>query len=208
MWIEFFASQTGGLSTLRSGVPLLESRKITVSSNRVGTYDFNLSFEGIPDGIYTVVCIVNRCGVADNPGDKIPYMVGGDNLFRLPGRVILINETASTANLRWTTNNVSQNSTSKVVTVTGNVKNAGTGLTRAFWTEAFYGVVNAQTGEFTPHGQISGGVLSPMLSTSASTSITITGPVPAGNWVVGVITDSTDLVPETDETDNWFLHTL
>ena len=38
--------------------------------------------------------------------------------------------------------------------------------------------------------------------------ITINGGVPAGTWVVGVIADSTDLVPETNETDNYNYHPL
>ena len=34
-------------------------------------------------------------------------------------------------------------------------------------------------------------------------NINRTATVPEGAWAIGVITDSTDLVPETNETDNW-----
>ncbi len=207
MWIEFFASETGGLSTLRSGVPLLRSRQINVPANSSYPYSIGMDFEGIPDGIYSVVAIVNRCGVAQNPGDSIPYMGEGDNLYRLPGRVILKNTAEANANIRWTNHTVTKGA-QNLITITGTVQNIGTGPARPFWTEAFYGVVDPKTGEFTPNGQIGGGVLSASIAAGATTSPNITGNIPNGIWVIGVIADSTDLVPETDETNNWFLHTL
>ncbi|PKO19723.1 hypothetical protein CVU37_01630 [candidate division BRC1 bacterium HGW-BRC1-1] len=207
VWIEFFASETGGLSTIRSGVPLFESKKISIPANSTSPYTIPLYFEAIPDGIYSVVGVINRCGVADNPGDSNPYGANGDNLYRLPGRVILKNPATPKANLRWESHVITRGA-NNLITVTGTIKNAGTGISTAFWTEAFYGLVDPQTGAFTPHGQIGGGTRSTRMGTGASTNITITGNIPNGSWVIGVIADSTDLTPETDETNNWFLYPI
>ena len=203
MWIEFFASQTGGLSTLRSGVPLLQSQKVSIGPNRTQSYSMDFGFERIPDGIYSVVAIVNRCGVADNPGDTIPFGNGGYNLLRIPGRIVLKNDAVATSDLDvlgYGTNRLPNK-----VSVNATVKNTGAGPTGAFWSEAFYGLVDPLTGAFTPHGQIGGGVYTSQLTAGATTSVQIEGAVPTGNWAIGFIADSTDLTPETDETNNWVI---
>ena len=63
VWIELFASQTGGLDALRSGITLTHSEKIEVPANTTQTLSFTQGFEGIPDGIYSVIAVAEPlCG--------------------------------------------------------------------------------------------------------------------------------------------------
>ena len=202
MWIEFFASQTGCLSTLRSGVPLLHSAKVSIGANRIQSYSMDLGFEGTPDGIYSIVAIVNRCGVADNPGDTNPFKIGGDNLHRIPGRIILKNDTVSTCDIDYTGYGFTLSANK--INLTGHLKNQGSGPAGAFWSELFYGLIDPKTGVFTPYGQIGSGVYTSQLAAGATIPINIEGNFTVANWSIGFIADSTDLVPETDETNNWF----
>ena len=202
VWIELFASQTGGLDALRSGITLTHSEKISVPANTTQNFNFNQGFEGIPDGIYSVVAVVNRCGVGDNPGEMEPWGSGWDNLRHLPGRVVLRNAAAPVSNLVWLrAPDITRTGTT--VTVAGTVKNAGTGAAGPFWTEVFYGRMDAQTGMFAQYGLVGEGEHCAGLAVDGTTTINRSGTVPEGSWVIGVITDSTDLVPETNETDNW-----
>ncbi len=203
MWIEFFASQTGGLSTLRSGVPLLQSQKVSIGPSRTQSFSLDFGFERIPDGIYSIVAIVNRCGVADNPGDKMPYGTGGDNLKRIAGRIILKNDAVATSDLYIT--GFGLNRFPNKIEVNAAIKNKGSAPTGAFWSEAFYGDVDPQTGAFIPHGQIGGGIYTNQLAAGTSIGVFIEGAIPTGGWAIGFISDSTDLIPEIDETNNWFI---
>ena len=94
--------------------------------------------------------------------------------------------------------------TGSQVTITGKIKNVGTVATRSFWTEAFIGTMQAKTGYFYKDSSkvFAGGVNCSGLAPNGEQSISITGVVPAGK-MVGVLADSTDVVAETDETDNY-----
>ncbi len=201
-WIELFPSQTGGLDALRSGTTLTRSEKISVPANSTQTFNFTQGFEGIPDGIYSVIAVVNRCGVADNPGDAKSWNNGFDNLYHLPGRVILRNMATAGANLIMNKDPLVERSGNSV-SVKGHIKNSGLSINSKFWTEAFYGQIDAETGMFTPQGQIGGGYYASGISSGDDFVADIYGNLPNGEWVIGVIVDSTDLVSETDETDNW-----
>jgi hypothetical protein len=202
VWIELFASESGGLDYMRSGITLTRSEKITVPAHSQQTFNFNQAFEKLPDGTYSVVAVVNRCGVPDNPGDVDP----SNNRRVLSGRVVLRNPASSVANLEWeTTPTVSLVGTH--LTVSGRVRNVGTGSTGPFWTEVFYGTLDA-SGMFTIHGTPCGGQHCSNLGPGETLDVGFDAYVPEGvMWTIGVITDSTDLVPETDETDNYYVTT-
>ncbi len=201
-WIELFPSQTGGLDSLRSGITLTRSGKISVPANSTQTFSFNQGFEGISDGIYSVIAVVNRCGVADNPGDAMSWNNGFDNIYHLPGRIILRNMATAGSNLIMSQAPLVVR-TGNTVTVKAYIQSTGSPINSTFWTEAFYGQIDAETGIFTPQGQLGGGYHLGAISSGENLEADITGNVPNGDWVIGVIVDSTDLISETDETDNW-----
>ena len=202
-WVELFHSNNGGIGTMKSGITLTQSGKVSLAASETKTFNFNQPFNQITDGIYSAVVVVNRNSVGVNPGDINP----DDNSFTLPGRVVLINSTDPKANLLWSTAPVVTRS-GNLVSVTGRVSNQGTeATTGSSWVEAYYGTLD-EAGRFFPVNVIAGGVLVPPLAAGAGQDVTINGGVPNGTWVVGVIVDSTDLVPETNETDNYNYHPL
>ena len=200
-WVELFHSNNGGIGTLKSGTTLTQSEKVSLAASETKVFNFNQPFNQITDGIYSAVAVANRNSVGANPGDTNP----ADNSYVLPGRVVLINNTTSTANLRWNAPPVVTR-TGNLVSVTGRVINAGLDATTASsWVEAYRGTMDI-AGRYTALDLVAGGVLVPPLAPGEGYDITINGGVLSGSWVVGVIIDSTDLVPETDETDNYTYH--
>ncbi len=200
-WVELFHSNNGGIGTMKSGITLTQSAKISLAASETKTFNFNQPFNQITDGIYSAVVVANRNSVGANPGDTNP----GDNSLTLPGRVVLINSTEPQANLVWNSTPVVTR-TGNAISITGRVTNTGTAATGSgSWVEAFYGTMDV-AGRYFPVNVVAGGVLVPSLASGEGYDITINGGVPNGSWVVGVITDSTDLVPETNETDNYTYH--
>lgn len=200
-WVELFHSNNGGIGTMKSGITLTQSERVSLAASETKTFNLNQPFNQITDGIYSAVAVVNRNSVGINPGDTNP----SDNSLTLPGRVVLINSTEPQANLVWNSTPVVTR-TGNAISITGRVTNIGTAATGgASWVEAFYGTMDV-AGRYFPDNVVAGGVLVTALASGAGQDITINGVVPNGSWVVGVITDSTDLVPETNETDNYTYH--
>jgi hypothetical protein len=196
-WIELFHSQTGGAICPNSGITFTASEKISLNGGETRTFNFVQPINKIPDGIYSLVVVANRNSVPDNPGDDWPW----DNSYTMPGRVLLHNSTTPAANLRWSSGpNVTR--TGNSVSVSGVVTNSGSGASGPFWTEAFYGTMS-QEGRFYKIGFVAGGQYNGGLNPGATGTVNISGSVPNGAWVIGVCADSTDIVPETDETDNY-----
>ncbi len=201
VYLEMFASQDGGLSNV-AGVTVTWSEQITAPAlGETKTYTLSKTLNSIGDGMYTLVATVNRTALAANPGDQTPL----DNRFKYAaGRIFLKTPPVSgTANIVWTEGpTFTQNGTQ--MTVAGTIKNTGTAATRAFWTEAFIGTMQAKTGVFYKDTNLvfCAGDNCPGLAAGATKQITLTGTVPSGK-VVGVLADSTDVVAETDETDNY-----
>jgi hypothetical protein len=196
VWIELFPSMTGGLDFLRSGITLTASQKISLAAGQTTTFSFNQPFERITDGIYTVVAVVNRLGTG-GPVDPNPT----NNMRAVSGRIVLRNTTTPASDLEWQSTPSITRSVN-TVTVTGTIRNSGSAASGPFWTEAWYGTFDAN-GVFYAAGQIGGGQHTTNLAATQTAVFSRSGPVPSGVWAVGVITDATDLVPETDETDNY-----
>lgn len=201
VYLEVFASRDGGASMV-PGVTATWSELVEApapGTERV--YNFAKPLNSIGDGMYTLVAVVNRTGLAANPGDMYPP----DNRFAYAtGRIFLSTPVDSgVRNIVWSEGPVFSQTGSQV-TITGKIKNVGTVATRSFWTEAFIGTMQAKTGYFYKDSSkvFAGGVNCSGLAPNGEQSISITGVVPAGK-MVGVLADSTDVVAETDETDNY-----
>ncbi len=201
VYLEVFASQDGGLSNVPGITVTWSEQIIPPALGATKTYTLSKPLNSIGDGMYTLVATVNRTGLGANPGDETPL----DNRLKYAaGRIFLKTPTVSgTANIEWTEGpTFTQNGAQ--MTVTGTIKNTGTAATRAFWTEAFIGTVQAKTGVFYKDTNLvfCAGDNCPGLAAGATRNISLTGTVPSGK-VVGVLADSTDVVAETDETDNY-----
>ena len=200
VYLELFASQNGGVSNV-PGVSLTWSEKITAPAlGETQTYNFEKTINSIGDGMYTLVAEVNRDGASTNPGDMTPL----DNKFAYSaGRVSLSTPAiAGTRNIVWSEGPTFTQSGSKM-TVSGTIKNVGNATTRAFWVEAFVGTMQAKTGYFYKDtNTVFAGGINCTLKANEEKAITLTGTVPSGK-VVGVLADSTDVVAETNETDNY-----
>ena len=88
------------------------------------------------------------------------------------------------------------------MTITGTVVNTGSTTSRSFWIEPFVGYLENQTGIFVNEGPLTGGTYCAGLAPGATQNVSIAGYVGKGK-VVGILIDSTDLIAETDETDNY-----
>ncbi len=202
VYLELFASKDGGVS-LVSGNTLTWSTLIDAPAlGETKTYTLSKTIKSIGDGIYTPVVIVNRAGAGANPGDETPL----DNIMVYnAGRVFLSTplSTGGTKNIVWSEGPYfSQVGTQ--MTITGKIKNEGDTRTCSFWTEAFIGTFQVKTGFFYKDTAVvfSAGDSCPGLGAGEEHSVTLTGTVPAGKFV-GVLADSTDVVDETDETNNY-----
>jgi len=200
VYLELFASQNGGVSYV-PGITLTWSEKITAPAlGETQTYNFEKPINSIGDGMYTLVAAVNRDGAGTNPGDMTPL----DNRYSFSGGRVFLNTpvVSGSVNLVWSEGPTFTQSDGKM-TVSGTIKNVGNAPTRAFWTEAFVGTVQEKTGYFYKDtNTVFAGGINCTLKANEEKAITLTGTVPAGK-VVGVLADSTDVVAETDETDNY-----
>ncbi|NLD62161.1 hypothetical protein GX645_06880 [Candidatus Sumerlaeota bacterium] len=202
IWLELFGSQTGGIDFIRSGITLTKSE--VVDGPAVGeqkTYVVKKVINSVGDGMYTPVVVVNRTAVSANPGDERPL---DNRLAYATGRLSLITPDSGKVNLVWKERPTVTRSESKVI-VTGRVKNAGTTACNSFWTEVWTGSFQKKTGFFYRNTAIAGGQNVTSLAAGAEVAIHIEsqGAIPDGQ-LLGIITDVTDLVPETDETDNYY----
>ncbi len=200
VWLEVFASQNGG-NSLVGGSTAVWSKKITPPGiGESKTYLLEQTVNAIGDGMYSLVAIVNRMNVTGNVGDITPfdnYMTCSDGRISLSTPV----DDASDVNLVWSAGPFFTQSGNKM-TVTGTIKNVGTTASGSFWTEVYTGTVQNKTGYYFRDRVIAGGVKCNGLAAGATKDISITGSVETGK-VIGALIDSTDLVPETDETDNY-----
>ncbi len=200
VWLELFASQTGGIDFIRSGITLTKSAYVVGPAvGETKTYTLSKAVNSIGDGMYTAVAVINRAAVSANPGDTNPL----DNRMAYgAGRVSVKTAESGTANLTWVSRpTLTRNGTK--IKVTGTVKNTGTTACGSFWTELWTGSFQKKTGFFYRSSIISGGQNCTGLAPGATTDISIEGTCAAGQ-LVGICTDITDLVPETDETDNYY----
>ncbi len=203
-YIEIFASKDGGL-TVMPGATLTWSELAEMpAAGEEKTYSLEKRLNNIGDGLYTLVPMVNRMGATANPGDENPM----DNRAIVRGKRISLTtpETGAKYNIVWSEGpTFTRLSDGKTLAITGKIKNTGDSKTGAFWTEAFIGTVQNKTGYFyRVSGQnFAGGVYCAGLTAGEEKDISIRGTVPTGNKVVGILADSTDVVPETDETDNY-----
>lgn len=196
VWVELFPSRRGGLDTLRSGTTLTGSDKFSFPANSVTTISLSQSLNRITDGIYNMVAYVNRQGTG-GPGESNAL----NNRFILPGRILLHNSASSHVNLKWSDGpHFAVGGTT--ITLTGTVVNNGTAASGPFWTEMFYGIMDYE-GIFNNYGSIVFGQHTATLAPSDTVNISLTGQLPPGSWNIGALCDSTDIVAETDETDNY-----
>lgn len=203
VYLELFASQDGGVSTM-SGSTLLWSEQITPPAiGKSQLYQPTKTVNSIGDGMYALTAVVNRIGAGTNPGDVTPL----DNKRTLTAQRVYLKTPSSSSkmNLTWTNGPVFTKGTGNKWTVAGTIKNTGTTRTPGFWTEVFIGTKQANTGFFyKDSGTVfaAGDNTKDGLAAGASKVISITGTCPTGK-ILGVLTDSTDVVAETDETDNY-----
>ena len=199
-WLEVFGSQDGGVSVVR-GSGLVDGLYITPPApGEEATYSFSgVAIKALGDGMYTPVAMINRNGAPADPGDSQPF----DNVYKYwEGRVSINTPVPSgTVNIAWSEGPFF-NQLGNTLEVTGKVVNLGTADSKPFWTEAFAGVMDPKTGLFARGAALAGGVYCDGLASGAELDISISGEVTSGT-VVGVLADSTDLVAETDETDNY-----
>ena len=196
VWIELFGSKDGGLTFIRAGTTFTESSMVQVPANSTQTFSLTPKINAIADGLYTLVAVVNRSGTG-GPTDPVP----GNNKKAVSGRVLLHNSTASSANLLWSDGPAISQSGDQV-TVSGTIRNAGSGASGPFWTELFGGNIG-EDAVFYTGGTLTGGAYCTGLAPGATLSYSQTASLPAWVSVVGVLIDSTDIVPESDETDNY-----
>ena len=201
LYLELFASQDGGVSNMRGRTFTWSEQLTPPALGTSKTYILEKPINNIGNGMYSLTAIVNRTGLADNPGDETPL----DNIMtEKKGRVsLMVSSTESKKNIVWS-EGPSFTQKGDQVTVVGKIRNSGSVATDAFWTEGFVGTVQGKTGIFYRDitTVFARGVYCSGLAAGAEQSITMTGSVKPGQ-VVGVLADSTDSVPETDETDNY-----
>jgi hypothetical protein len=197
VWFETFASQTGGLDTIRAGTSLTWSEKRNIPAGQTRTFSFNQRFNEIPDGIYTIVAMANRQWTG-GPTDPKPV----SNRYVMPGRIFLHNPSSAAVNLVWVAPPAVSLDAGRNLTITGTVRNDGTTTSGSFWAETFYGSFSGD-GFFGRQGQMGGGQRCEFLAPGATWAFAQTEYLPTGTWVVAVPVDSTDIVPETNETDNY-----
>ena len=202
VYIELFASQDGCVSYV-PGVTLTWSEQITAPElGEFQTYQFEKPLNSIGDGVYSLVAVINRAGVSTNPGDMTPL----DNRYSFSGGRVFLNTPVSpnAVNLVWSEGPTFTDIGAGRMRIDGRIKNIGDTKTRAFWTEAFVGTVQAKTGYFykDTNTVFAGGINCTGLEPNEELVISTVGKIPVGK-IVGVLADSTDVVAETDETDNY-----
>ncbi|MDD4279870.1 MAG: CARDB domain-containing protein [Candidatus Sumerlaeales bacterium] len=197
-YVELFPSQTGGLDQVRTGKTICWSAKASLAAYETKTITFTKPLNLISDGIYSLVAVANRSGVSGNIADSNPR----NNSKTMKSRAVLHNATPAESDLELVEGGLTIARTGNNVQITGTVANAGTGASSQSWVEAWYGTMNA-AGVFSRVNIIGRGVLVDTLQPGATQTFSISGTVPDGNWVIGVMTDITDIVPELDETNNY-----
>ena len=205
VYLELFASQDGGASVV-PGVTLTWSEKITAPAiGQTKTYTLSKQINPIGDGLYSLVAMVNRDGAPDNPGDMTPL----DNRMAFTSTQVSLKTPAvktGTQNLVWYEGPFFEQDGSKI-TVTGTIRNVGTAATGPFWIEAFVGTMQAKTGVFYRDKSLQGGDYCIGLQPQEARGISLSGSIKPGQ-VLGVLADSTDVIAETDETDNYDYSTV
>ncbi|MCD6384949.1 hypothetical protein J7M23_04145 [Candidatus Sumerlaeota bacterium] len=203
VWLELFASRTGGATVLRSGLPLTVSEKISVPALSTCTFYPSQTIESLTDGVYTPVVMVNRRNTDGVFKDPVP----SNNYYPIPGECIFLHNpdlaSPSLPNLIWSVL-PSGTMNGNTITVTGTVKNDSSTDAGGFWIEIYYGELTEE-GIFSIAGQLGEGQKVAGLSHGATYPFSQTETVPPGSWVIAVIADATDIVPETEETDNYHL---
>lgn len=200
IWLEVFASRDGGVSFV-GGSTAVWSQKITPPAlGQSAVYSLEKPINAIGDGMYTLVAVVNRKGAGDNPGDITPW---DNRMASADGRISLSTpvDAAANVNLVWSEGPVFTQVGNKM-TVSGTIKNTGTSKSGIFWTEVYIGTQQYSTGYYFRDKVIAGGVRCAGLAPGETQEISVTGSVAAGK-VIGALIDCTNLVPETDETDNY-----
>ncbi len=205
VYLELFASQDGGATVVR-GRTLTWGKLITPPAiGETKIYHVTEPTNNIGNGLYTVVAMVNRTGVTAEGNiqyDDTPL----DNIYRYAdGRISLsAGLPAGDVDLMWSQGPFFEPTADGKLLISGTIVNTGTAATNAFWTEAFYGSVQAKTGYFfiDKSKVFSGGQYCPGLAAGATQDVHLMGTMPK-KGIVGILIDSMDNIPETDETNNY-----
>jgi hypothetical protein len=193
-WLEFWGSRTGGLTL---DAFLLDS--LAVNGLAAGAqYDFQVNSPAyaIPDGPYTVVVTANR-PVAENYGRRV-----------VAGQRLLMIRPQTQANLKIEGFGFGPSSMivrGGALTMSGIVRNAGSEAAGPFWIE-FWGSCNQQgpTLDWFVTDSIWIGGLAPGAGVNLSGyPRTLYSTMPTGPCAIGCFVDRTDMVNESDESDNY-----
>jgi len=198
-WLEFWGSRTGGLTLDRF---LADS--IRIAGLAPGeTYQISLtkSLYAIPDGPYTVVVAADRPGQVSD-GNRL------NNRAVVGRKKLLIIRPQTRANLTiegfrfGRTKSVTRG---QRVTIAGVVKNTGTESCGPFWIE-FWGSRNQQypnLGWYMCDSIWVGGLAPGAQVDLSAYERTVYDSMAQGPCAIGCFVDRTDLVNETDESDNY-----
>jgi len=204
-WIEFWASRTGGLSFDYYAIPSIryDAGLPGNSSIEISGQDYLYSF---PDGAYTPTVTIDR------PQD-IRESAENNNRWALPGASFILLRTPTGADLTVRDFSFGPNwaKAGDTIQLGGRVVNEGTGDSGPFWIE-FWGSADAPdkyypTLDFFLCDSVHIDNLPPGGSIDLSNYTRTLNPVPDHDMMqtfsVGCFVDRTDLVNETNETNNY-----
>ena len=198
MYLEFFASRTGGFSLARLGGTMTPSATALVARRR------HEDLHADADAQLAARRHLHRGSIREPTRDfRRPQESDySDNWAPIAGKRLRVRNTQS-PNCNIVLENAQFTRNGTAVTVTAKVRNAGPGTSPAygFWVETAHGVLSPE-GLFTPTGYISGGQHVGPLAPNATFNYSQTGSAPT-DAALAVMADSTDLIPETNEQDNW-----
>jgi hypothetical protein len=193
-WIEVWGSRTRGLTL--DGF-LIDSLPVNALAGGA-QYDFSVNSPAyaVPDGPYTVVVTANR-PVAANYGRRA---IGEAKLLMIRPQ--------TQANLKiegFAMGSATLLTRGNPATLAGTVRNAGSAAAGPFWIE-FWASTNQQYPSldwFLCDSIFVNGLAPGAVINLATYARNLYGTIPTGPCAVGCFVDRTDMVNETDETDNY-----
>jgi len=197
-WVEFFGSRLGGLS-----LDELVADSVWIPDIAAGgAVDLSLTrtLYSIPDGPYTIVVVADRLNEVIETNES-------NNRMAVAGKRLLAIRPATQANLTVEGFAFGPNPIHRGqgITLAGQVRNTGTQDSGTFWIE-FWGSRNEDSPElgFFLCDSVPVPNLAPGGSVDLSTIYrALYSRVPVGSCAVICFVDRTDLVNETNETDNY-----
>ena len=201
VWLEVFASKTGGFDLQRLGGTVTNSFNAAHAGGQSRIAPSDQVLNHIPEGLYTLVPIVNRVGT-NGPAEANP----ADNWAPIAGKRLYVhNPQSPSCDIAWQTPPVISIK-GQATTITGTLINRGSETSPAygFWVEAMYGRLNPECG-FMPAGFFGQGQRLGALAPGETAPYSFAATLPPGIWSVAVLADSTMIVGETDESNNYGL---